>query len=73
MFPLLADEDEAIHQRYRLQHIGAYLVVDRDAVIRNKFLDLDHNGWPGHMTILEAVRSLKAPPLDSDRRLEENE
>lgn len=57
-FPLLADEDEIIHKEYGLHHTGAYLVLDHNLTIRESFLDTNHQGWPGHFRILEAMRAL---------------
>ena len=53
-YPLLADEDEQVHKLYGLEHIGAYIVIDVAGIVRSKFLDLDHHGWPGHARVLEA-------------------
>lgn len=57
-FPLLADEGREVHERYRLEQVGAYLLIDAAGVLRHKFLDLDHRGWPGHFSIQEAIQQM---------------
>lgn len=54
---LLADPDRRVHRQYGLEKVGAYLLLDREGVLRVKFLDTDHRGWPGHRRILEAIQT----------------
>lgn len=56
--PLLSDENETVHHAYELHHVGAYLVLDHNLVICERFLDSNHQGWPGHFRILEAMRKI---------------
>lgn len=55
-FPLLADEDEAVHHAYDLPHLNAYFVIDQAAVVRAVFPDKDHHSYPGHTAIIQALR-----------------
>lgn len=57
-YTLLADEDEQVHKLYELEHVGAYIVIDAAGIVRSKFLDFDHHGWPGHARVLEAFAVL---------------
>jgi hypothetical protein len=45
---------------YQLAQNGAYFVIDQSKVIREKFLDVTHHGWPGHSHILTSMKHIQA-------------
>jgi peroxiredoxin len=61
-FPLLADENGVVREMYQLAQAGAYYVIDRNKIVREKFLDVAHRGWPGHPHILSAMRRVRSLP-----------
>jgi peroxiredoxin len=61
-YPLLADNEGTVRKRYHLTQIGAFFVIDQNKVVREKFLDVAHQGWPGHSRILTVMKRLRATP-----------
>lgn len=57
-FTFLSDADGAVHEQYHLAHAAAYLVVDDNATLKQKYVDPDHHSLPGQRTLLEAVDSV---------------
>ena len=58
-FPLLADMESVVREKYQLAQVGAYFVIDANKVVREKFLDVAHQGWPGHPNILTAMKRIQ--------------
>ncbi|MBZ0277750.1 MAG: redoxin domain-containing protein [Anaerolineae bacterium] len=56
-FTLLADEDESVHGAYGLAHTSGYIALDQSGVIRAVFPDHDHHSYPGHLPIIQALRT----------------
>lgn len=59
-FPLLADPDGAIHKAYQLDRHPGILLIDKDYVLREKWLMPDDRVWPKFQELMQAVQILKA-------------
>ncbi|MCU0481083.1 MAG: peroxiredoxin family protein [Anaerolineae bacterium] len=57
-FPLLADKDERIHHTYRANSSKVYMVIDREYVLRHKFIDFDGTQKPNLPTLLAAIKDM---------------
>ncbi len=57
-FPLLADKDESIHNIYKAGSSKVYMVIDRDFVLRHKFIDFDGTQKPNLPTLLAAFKEI---------------
>jgi len=57
-FPLLADKDESIHNIYKADSSKVYMVIDRDYVLRHKFIDFDGTRKPNLPTLLGAIKEM---------------
>jgi peroxiredoxin len=57
-FPLLADKDESIHNLYSADSSKVYMIVDRNFVLRHKFIDFDGTQKPTLPTLLAAIQDI---------------
>jgi len=58
LFPLLADKDESIHNLYQADSAKVYMIVDRNFVLRHKFVDFDGTQKPNLPTLLAAIQDI---------------
>jgi peroxiredoxin len=59
-FALLSDEEGTVRASYQLAQTGAFFVIDENKVVREKFLDVAHRGWPGHSHILTSMKHIQS-------------
>ncbi len=57
-FPMLADEDGAVHHVYRMDRHPGLLLVDRDYILRQKWLMPSERVWPKPKEIALAIYEL---------------
>lgn len=57
-FPLLADADGQIHRAYNLDRYPGLLLLDREGILRDKWLMPDDRVWPKINEIVQAVHHL---------------
>lgn len=59
-FPLLADVDGKVHKSYSMDQSPGLLLMNRDGVIRYKWLVSDETVWPPLSELTQAVQTLQA-------------
>lgn len=59
-FPMLADADGHIHEIYRMDRHPGILLIDKDKIIRHKWLMPEDNVWPKMPELVHAVQALQA-------------
>lgn len=59
-FPLLADADGRVHRSYSMDRHPGMILIDRERVIRYKWLMPEDNVWPKMPELIEAVQTLQA-------------
>lgn len=55
-FPLLADPDGSVHLRYQMDRHPGLLLIDRNQVLREKWLVPDDRVWPKFQELAHAVQ-----------------
>ena len=56
-YPILADPDDVAHKIYDLGTARAWFLVDRDGVIREKYIDQDGNHMPKPNLFKQAIQT----------------
>jgi peroxiredoxin len=59
-FPLLADTDGVVHRDYGLDRYPGLLLIDRQGILRHKWLMPDDRVWPNVNELAQAAQSLAA-------------
>ncbi len=57
-FPLLADIDSAVHQRFNMEALSGLVLLDSHRVIRRKWLVPDERVWPNINELLDAAKAM---------------
>ncbi len=57
-FPLLADNDGEIHQRYNMAHHPGLVLLDKNPLIQAKWLMPDERVWPKMQELLNEINSM---------------
>jgi peroxiredoxin len=57
-FPLLADVDRAVHRQFSMERYSGLVLLDRDGVIRDKWLVPDERVWPKEQELLQSFNLL---------------
>lgn len=57
-FPLLSDPDGSIHKAYRMDRHPGLLLVDRNHLLREKWLMPDDRVWPKIHELADSIQSL---------------
>lgn len=58
LFPMLADEDGAVHKAYRMDRHPGLLLIDKNRILRQKWLMPSQRVWPKPREIALAVQDL---------------
>lgn len=53
-FPLLADVDRAVHKQFSMERYSGLVLLDRDLVIRDKWLVPDERVWPKEQELTQS-------------------
>lgn len=53
-FPLLADVDRLVHKQFSMERYSGLVLLDRDLVIRDKWLVPDERVWPKEQELLQS-------------------
>jgi len=61
-FQLLADTDGGVHMHYQMDRHPGLLLIDRDLMLRQKWLMPDDRVWPKIHELLEATANLQTAP-----------
>jgi peroxiredoxin len=57
-FPLLADTDGRVHQIYNMERQAGLLLVDRQRIVREKWLMPAEYVWPKFTDLMQAIQRL---------------
>lgn len=58
-FPLLADPDGKVHLTYQMDRYPGMLLIDRNHVLREKWLMPDDRVWPKVQELAQAIHNLQ--------------
>lgn len=58
-FPLLADPDGKIHQAYQMDRHPGLLLIDRQHILRDKWLMPDDRVWPKVQELAQSIQELQ--------------
>ncbi len=58
-FPLLADVDGKVHRAYRMDRHPGLVLIDRNGILRYKWLMPEDNIWPKMPELVEAAQTLQ--------------
>lgn len=56
-FPLLADKEETVHQRFNITTREKYLLLDNQGVVKETFTDPDGYHRPSSPALVEAIKT----------------
>ncbi len=58
-FPMLADEDGSVHTQYQMERHPGLLLIDRNRILRHKWLMSPDRVWPKQAEIAAAIHDLE--------------
>ncbi|MDX1990841.1 MAG: redoxin domain-containing protein [bacterium] len=59
-FPVLADADGCVHSLYHMDRQPGLLLIDRNFVLRQKWVMTDERVWPKMQELIHAAQSIQA-------------